>query len=219
VSGKHVRVVDDNDTNRVILREILERNGVIVSEAADGLSALELLRTAKSGQRKFDLVLTDCRMPGIDGFQVAETIDQEGGQAKMVIMLTSSNLSNDVTRAKELGLGEYLVKPVRSSQLLEAVRGTLANFSSPERPEQARAPAAPSLAVLLVEDNPDNRVLFQAYLRDTPYRVVEAENGAQALEKFKCESLQPGIDGRPNAGHGRLLGYPSNQVLGAGKRP
>jgi two-component system, sensor histidine kinase and response regulator len=93
VSGKHVLVVDDNDTNRVILREILERNGVIVSEAADGLSALELLRTAKSGQRKFDLVLTDCRMPGIDGFQVAETIDQEGGQAKMVIMLTSSNLS------------------------------------------------------------------------------------------------------------------------------
>ncbi|MGH8659555.1 MAG: response regulator [Gammaproteobacteria bacterium] len=189
LQDKHVLVIDDNDTNRIILREILERNGVIVSEAADGLSALEMLRAAKSQHRKFDVVLTDCRMPGIDGFEIAETINREGGPTKMVIMLTSSNLTNDLARAKRLGLGDYLVKPVKSQQLLEAVRGTLAKFSNSKPPEQAVSPGSPLLAVLLVEDNADNRLLFHAYLKETPYRLVEAENGAQALEKFKCENF------------------------------
>ncbi|MGH8601979.1 MAG: ATP-binding protein, partial [Gammaproteobacteria bacterium] len=130
LQDKHVLVVDDNDTNRMILREILERNGVIVSVAADGLSALEMLRAASSQHRKFDVVLTDCRMPGIDGFAIAEAINREGGHARMVIMLTSSNLTNDLARAKDLGLGDYLVKPVKSQQLLEAVRGTLAKSPS-----------------------------------------------------------------------------------------
>ncbi|MGH8581129.1 MAG: response regulator [Gammaproteobacteria bacterium] len=190
LQDKHVLVVDDNDTNRMILREILERNGVIVSEAADGLSALEMLRAGKSQHRKFDVVLTDCRMPGIDGFEIAETINRDGGHTRMVIMLTSSNLTNDLARAKELGLGDYLIKPMKSQQLLEAVRGTLAKLPSSKPPDQkAVLPISPLLAVLLVEDNPDNRLLFHAYLRETPYRLVEAENGAQALEAFKRENF------------------------------
>lgn len=187
---KHILVVDDNDTNRMILREILERNGVIVREAADGLSALKTLRAIKSKGRVFDLVLTDCRMPGINGFEIAETINREGGHTKMVIMLTSSNLTNDLARAKELGLGGYLVKPVKSQELLEAVRGTLAAFPSSKPPKLKLAlPVFPLTSVLLAEDNPDNRLLFHAYLKETPYRLVEAENGAEALETFKRENF------------------------------
>jgi CheY-like chemotaxis protein len=89
-----------------------------------------------------------------------------------------------------LGLGDYLVKPVKSQQLLEAVRGTLAKFPSFKPPDQkAVLPISTSLAVLLVEDNPDNRLLFHAYLKQAPYRLVEAENGAQALEAFKRENF------------------------------
>jgi len=187
---KHVLVVDDNDTNRMILREILERHDVIVREAADGLSALKMLRAIKSKGKVFDLVLTDCRMPGIDGFELAEMINREGGHTKMVIMLTTSNLSHDLARAKELGLGGYLVKPVKSQELLDAVCGTLAEFPSSQPPKLERAlPVFPLISVLLVEDNPDNRLLFHAYLKETPYRLVKAENGAEALEKFKRENF------------------------------
>jgi two-component system, sensor histidine kinase and response regulator len=189
ISGVHILVIDDNATNRLILRQLLTQHGARVSEASSGPDALtEMSRSATSGN-DFDLVITDCRMPDMDGFQVAEAIQSIRGQMNTVLMLTSSNLGGDLQRARNLGIGSYLVKPVKWQELAKAIgRALSANGLDRTMPIQIASPSAPkddTITLLLVEDNIDNRVLIQAFLRNTPYHVDEATNGKEALDKFK----------------------------------
>jgi CheY-like chemotaxis protein len=129
-------------------------------------------------------------MPVMDGFQVAEAIKNEGASANTIMMLTSSNLSGDLTRAQEIGMGAYLVKPIKWAELLKAVHLALSRSalvvgditgSFEVHPQKANR-----ASILLVEDNIDNRVLVKAYLKNSPYQVDEADNGEVAVAKFKA---------------------------------
>lgn len=186
--GKRVLVVDDNDTNRLIIQTTLTQRGVIVHEASNGRDGLRMFSTAREQGKPYDVVLSDCHMPEVDGFQVVERIKAAGGNTRTVLMLSSSNLARDVERAKHSELGGYLVKPVKTDDLLKAVIGRLQTSSSSDTKylttlEQksfvGRAP------ILLVEDNEDNRLLVNAYLKKTSFDVEEAENGEIALQKFR----------------------------------
>jgi CheY-like chemotaxis protein len=201
LSGVRVLVVDDNFSNRLILREMLASRGAEVDEAADGPSALVHLEGARASGIPYKLMLLDCRMPGMDGFQVAERIRAAPEQGLTVLMLSSDDLKVQLTRARELGLDAYLVKPVRRLDLFDAIGTALANhvvhFDAGTMGPQPTAALAitPSdapntqsdhpLNILLADDSKDNRLLIHAYLKDTGDRLEDAENGAIAVAKLK----------------------------------
>lgn len=189
VTGKRILVIDDNATNRLILRETLKGHGALVSEAVDGLAALEAFRRAHAKGATFELVITDCRMPGMDGFEVAEAIRAAGGEVDTVLMLTSSSLTDGMVKAQAIGMGAYLVKPVKSAELMRAVnQALLARPWAEQEPwDKTGEHSRPHQLspILLVEDNEDNRLLVRAYLKRVPYEIDEAENGEIAVAKFK----------------------------------
>jgi CheY-like chemotaxis protein len=185
-----VLVIDDNVTNRLILRETLATYGAQVTEAQDGLAGLMEFKWAQEQGTGFDLILTDYRMPGMDGFQVAETLKAAGGNAYTVLMVTSSQFSGHVGRALDIGIGAYLVKPIKRAELIKAINLALSQAPA-ERMSTALPAQRPSLKqapILLVEDTVDNRLLIRTYLKNTPYEVDEAENGEIAVSKFKAQA-------------------------------
>jgi two-component system sensor histidine kinase/response regulator len=189
-------VVDDNATNRLILREMLTSRGAEVSEAEDGPQGLALLERARLSGQPFNLLLLDCRMPGMDGFQVAERIKAIGYDGMPLLMLTSDNLKIELARVGKLGLDAYLVKPVRRLELFEAIAAAMARHNGYLRPA-GEEPFASSggaigaqerpLRILLAEDVAVNRFLVHAYLKASGTRIDEAENGLVAVEKAKTE--------------------------------
>lgn len=195
LEGLKVLVVDDNSTNRLILGEILKSWGMKITEAESGPDGLTELERAKAAGEPYGLVLLDCRMPEMDGFQVAERIvgDRELSNVTLM-MLTSDNRHGDIVRAKELGLASYLVKPVKRTELFRNIQNIFSNKTSqksmevftPQSTDQGRKD---QLKILLVEDSEDNQILIKSYLKHTPHQIVVAENGAVAVEKFKDDDF------------------------------
>lgn len=187
LKGRRVLVIDDNDTNRLILKEILTQRGVIVTEAPNGTAGVRAFKEAKQCGKPFDVILSDCHMPEMDGFDVVNEIKKMGGNNRAVLMLSSSNLTRDLQKARDVDLGGYLVKPVKSEDLFRAVSGTLTmspisdNRHLTTLEQKTFVGRAP---ILLVEDNEDNRLLINAYLKKTSFEIVEAENGQVAVDKF-----------------------------------
>ncbi|MCC6139671.1 MAG: response regulator [Nitrospira sp.] len=191
LSGVHTLVVDDHPTNRLILKETLGAWGATVSEAENGQACLAELRRAADSATPYELLLLDCRMPGMDGFAVAEAVNNSPIRAGLtVIMLTSNHWADDIARTYDLGLGGYLVKPIRRSDLYQTIGIALGRAKGAPAPGLDTAvPELPipstSLRVLLVEDSADNQLLIRSYLKSTSHRLDIADNGAIAVEKFK----------------------------------
>ena len=182
-------VIDDNTTSRLILREMLSHWGAVVMEAAGGEQGLTELLRAQQAAVPYALVLLDRRMPGVDGFQVAEQIHQHPTMAgTTILMLTSDNRAGEVARGRALGVAAYLVKPVKRAELLEAIQEARAGTAP--LVERAAAPpggvleGAPGLRILLAEDSQDNVLLIQSYLKASGCSVDLAGNGEVALRKF-----------------------------------
>ncbi len=195
LNNLRVLVVDDNSTNRLILREMLSARGAIVHEASDGVAALAAWEQSQTSQQPYQLVLLDCRMPGMDGFEVCERL-RKGLQLSeaVVMMLTSDNRRGDISRMHELGMQGYLVKPVKQAELMTTLSAALNRASSSVRHNEplAAAPLAANrmadgehLRILLVEDSSDNRLLIKVYLSKTLHELDMAENGAEGVAKFK----------------------------------
>jgi signal transduction histidine kinase/CheY-like chemotaxis protein len=120
--GLRALIVDDNATNRRILREMLYRWEMEPAEAASAQAALELMQKARRDGRPFDIVLLDNMMPDVDGFSLAETIlqrpDLVGG---VLMMLSSSDRRDDASRCRALGIDAYMTKPVKRLELFNAL--------------------------------------------------------------------------------------------------
>lgn len=125
IDGCRVLAVEDNQVNQQVLRGILQRAGCSVTLADDGSQALHYLRNDH-----FDLVLMDCEMPILDGYDAtrqwrqmeAETPDGEPLQHQIIIALTAHTAATDRQKCLDSGMDDYLSKPVRSAQLLRAVK-------------------------------------------------------------------------------------------------
>ncbi|HEX7768274.1 MAG TPA: response regulator [Nitrospira sp.] len=189
LSGVRTLVVDDHPTNRLILRETLGAWGATVSETENGPAGLAELRRAAESATPYELLLLDCRMPGMDGFAVAEALNNSPIRKGLtVIMLTSNHWADDIARTYDLGLGGYLVKPIRRSDLYQTIGIALGRAKGlpvvdTTLPESTTPPLA--LRILLVEDSADNQLLIRSYLKNTSHRLEIADNGAIAVEKFK----------------------------------
>jgi signal transduction histidine kinase/CheY-like chemotaxis protein len=192
VNLQHIRtlVVDDHPTNRKILTETLSAWGAEVTEAANGQDALMELQRATDSAHPYRLLLLDCRLPGMDGFQVVEEIQRSGrSKGLTIIMLASDHWADDIARTYDMGLGGYLTKPIRRSDLLQTISIALDRARGAPMASVPVAPPAPAssrpLHILLVEDSPDNQVLVRSYLKQTPYQLDVADHGGIAVEAFK----------------------------------
>ena len=207
VSLRDVRVlvVDDNATNRRILQELLAYWSMDPTVAADGYAALDELQRAAAAGAPYRLVLLDCMMPQLDGFAVAERIRAGAGVSTMpIVMLTSSGQLGDIARCREVGIDDYLTKPINQSELLESILRALGTRQGLPQPTVA-APAANGqrLHILLVEDNAVNQKLGQRLLQRLGHDVALADDGAQALavlaerdfDVVLMDVQMPGMDG------------------------
>ncbi|MBF6560064.1 MAG: response regulator [Candidatus Binataceae bacterium] len=147
LSGMRTLVVDDNAVNRIILCEILSSHGAIVAEADGGARALAMIESGRRAGRPYGLLLLDCRMPGMDGFEVMRHLRGTPDRAHpVVLMLTSDDLNIQLPQVRELGLSAYIVKPVRRTELLAAIATALAaGHAHAARPAPIAMPGAPAL--------------------------------------------------------------------------
>ncbi|MBS0202152.1 MAG: response regulator [Planctomycetes bacterium] len=193
VAGLSVLVVDDNPTNRHIIVELLQQMQMNPTEAVGGSEALEVIQERWNTGNPFALILLDAHMPEMDGFTVAERIQQLPAHVvPTVMMLTSGGQSKDAARCRELGLAAYLVKPVRQSELRQAILTAMS--TAPRQPVARKTAGEPTipgrtLHILLAEDNPMNQQLVVKLLRQRQYTAVVVENGAEALAAWERESF------------------------------
>ena len=180
-----VLVVDDNATNRQILEMMLRHLKMVPTTAAGGMAGLAVMAQAKKAGETFRVALIDSLMPDMDGFALAERIKHDPELAGTIIMmLTSSGLRGDVARCRELGIAAYLIKPVRQSELVEAILSLLGQASR-ERADvitrHSLREARRKLRILLAEDNQVNQTLVVRLLGKAGHNVVVAGNGKEAL--------------------------------------
>jgi PAS domain S-box-containing protein len=188
-----ILVVDDNASNRRILGEILTNwhmNPTLVNSGAEALSALGKV----DSNNIFALVLLDVHMPDMDGFAVAEQIrNSYGQQGPKVILLTSASKPSDAARCRQLGISDYLSKPIKQSELFDAIATAMAEQGRKhERYVTASASieaSGRSLRVLLAEDNPVNQTLAMKILERLGHKVQVVNNGREALGRFKAEEF------------------------------
>jgi PAS domain S-box-containing protein len=186
LDGLRTLVVDDNATNRRILEEMLRSWRMEAVAVADARAAIDALRAADAAGAAYDVVIADGQMPEIDGFSLAQSIRRDRRLKRVrIIMLTSMGQHAPVARTRRSNIDVYLTKPVKHSDLLDA----LAAVAGPRgRTTAARAPVEPAaetlrpLRILVAEDNAVNRKLIVTILQRRGHRVTAVENGRQAME-------------------------------------
>ena len=188
--GLRALAVDDHPINCKILVETLSSLNAQVTAIGDGQEAVAELRRAAESSNPYDLLLIDCRMPCMDGFQVVDALRRSGLAAGLtIIMMASDHWADDIARTYDLGLSGYLTKPIRRSDLVQTLSIAMDRARGvPVTPPMNRAPmpvASRPLHILLVEDSPDNQILVRSYLKSTPYQVDVAEHGGLAVEQVK----------------------------------
>jgi CheY-like chemotaxis protein len=193
LAGKRVLIVDDNPTNRRIFKEMTASWGLNPTLAGSADEAMSALESAWGSGQGFDLMLLDCSMPAKSGFVLAKEIKgrQEGKDLK-IIMLTSLGEKGDAARCKELGISGYLVKPVRHSELLEALGMALGVKEISSEQVITRhliRDAKRRLNILLAEDNLINQRLAVRLLEKRGHKVTAVNNGCEVMEAIKREAF------------------------------
>jgi two-component system sensor histidine kinase/response regulator len=178
-----VLVVDDNATNRLILVETLAGWGARAVAVADGPEALRAIRAAAAAGAPFAVALIDGMMPGMDGFDLAGLIRAEPAHDGLVLlMLTSAGRPDDPGRIRGLRIAACLSKPVRRSELFDALAAALDTGPAvAAAPGPAPAPRPGGLRVLLAEDHPVNRKVAVGVLEGLGHSVAVAADGSEAL--------------------------------------
>ncbi len=188
LGGRRLLVVDDNETNRRILRDMLGAEGVAVHEAARADAGLTALRRAAAAGTPFDIAILDAQMPDQDGFELAAAVraDPDLAATKLLI-LTSAGQRGDGERCRQMGIQAYLTKPIARADLIEAVGTVLL-----EAPPAGAAPALitrhsiaesrHTLRILLAEDNLVNQQVATAMLVKRGHQVDVVGNGREAVD-------------------------------------
>src|SRR5216683_4329703 len=187
--GKRVLVVDDNATNRRILREMLASWEMEVELVDSGAAALQQLQQATDSGLSYPLMIVDGQMPGMDGLMLIERIrSMEETEAAKVMLLTSADRPDSLQRCHELNVAAYALKPVAKydlqNMLLAMLEGTAIDDS---RPAETSVPPAGgrALRILLAEDNEYNQKVAVGMLTLDGHAVTIAGNGREAVEIYR----------------------------------
>jgi two-component system sensor histidine kinase/response regulator len=194
LAGRRMLVVDDNTTNRRIVREMLEAALVIVDESPDALAALEVIQGAQRDGQPYALAVIDQQMPVRDGFGLATDVRQNPAlAATKLLMLTSAGQRGDTERCRQVGIDGYLTKPASRTDLLEMIAALLAAGAPTTVEVVTRHLIAESrhrLSILLAEDNPVNQMVAATMLRKRGHKVDVVNNGREAVEAVARGSYQ-----------------------------
>jgi signal transduction histidine kinase/DNA-binding response OmpR family regulator len=182
-----VLVVDDNATNRHLLKEMLTSWEMCPSAVASAADALEELRRAREAGLAYQVVLTDVHMPDVDGFQLTKEIKADRNlQSTVILMLTSGDGLDDIARCRELGGAAHLLKPIKQSELFDAIVAAtgVAAPSDPKRDPRNEPAPMRSLRILLAEDSYANQRLAVGLLSKWGHLVTVVSNGREAVERL-----------------------------------
>jgi PAS domain S-box-containing protein len=194
LDGVRVLVVDDKSTNRRVLDETLTRWKMATTLAEDGVSALAAMESALQTNAPFKLVIIDSGTPLVDGFALAHAIKLRPALAgAAIMMLTSKGQRGDAARCRELGIAAYLTKPVRQTQLLDAILsvlgGAVPSVDSPVLITRHSLREGGRLNILLAEDNLVNQKITTRMLEKLGHAVTVANNGREALDAIGAQAF------------------------------
>ncbi len=199
LQGLNALIIDDNFVNRLILRRNLESWGMNVFETTGGQEGIDLIEKFKGTQKEFHILMLDCLMPGIDGFEVMRQLKEKGMKDITIIMLSSLDQRGIKERSRELGISEFLMKPISSSALLNSVMNVLSRGGM-ALPKIKKIKTEPEITILipmhtrilLAEDNSVNRKLAVRLLEKiglSPKTAVNGEEILKALEKERFDII------------------------------
>ena len=195
LTGKRVLIVDDNESNRLILHHLVSGWGMVDDLAEDAESALQRITTAKQQGIPYDLAILDVIMPGKDGLQLARELQSHpAGSGIRLVVMTSLLQRGHAEQARQVGAMGYLPKPVRHDELRDCLR-TVLGLSEEQAPKDAHTHSVvPQLVtrhtvaenvhhprILVVEDNIVNQKLAVRMVEKLGYKPDVVENGQEAL--------------------------------------
>ena len=189
-------VVDDSDSARAVLVDMLQAMTFSVVEAPSGLAAIHAVQAAAGRNEPFDVVYLDWRMPEMDGIETARRLKAlELRHAPFIVMATAHGREEVLRHAESVGIEDVLIKPINASMLFDTTVSALSSGQidesrqarSQERQADDRLAGVKGARVLLVEDNDINQLVACEILRDAGFEVDVAANGQACLDM-----VQPG---------------------------
>ncbi len=207
LAGKKVLIVDDNKTNRVILKTQAENWGMFTKVAEGAQIALDWIASGET----FDVALLDYQMPAMDGLTLCEEIRKHNtGKSLPIVILTSIGKKENPSTIAHLNLSAFISKPIKQTQLYETLVSVLSGASGVKKEKHlAEAKIEVDLAeryplrILLAEDNAVNQKVALRILDKMGYRADVAANGYEAVNAVKhihydivlMDILMPEMDG------------------------
>jgi PAS domain S-box-containing protein len=185
---KNVLIVDDNENNRLILKNMLNLKSITSIEAKNGLDALQIL---SEDEFQFDVIIMDYHMPYMDGLEsikkIRENFDHHETELPIILLHSSSDDEKIIKLSKELRINQRLIKPITINQLFNS----LSHLAEEEKDDEVSVIVKENtgeMKVLIVEDNVINSLLAKSIInRIAPNAIVnEASNGLKAVDY--CES-------------------------------
>ena len=194
----HILVVDDNATNLTVVENILSAWGMRVTCARDGQEALDIL-LASPTDLDVDMALVDMNMPRLDGLGFAEQLRKSGRYPQLkLVLLSSMSTVDDVRRSQDSGYDRFVPKPLRKTELRQAILGLSADLMPPSA-EMVQL----RLNVLVVEDNLVNQEVCSHMLTRAGCTVHLANSAMEGLRRLSedvydvvlMDIQMPGMDG------------------------
>lgn len=177
-----ILVAEDDLVTREILKRILSQMSEEILEANNGVEALELIE-----RHDPDFLFTDIQMPVLDGLAVVEAVRSSPTRSKLPIVCMSSVKSkDDITRLVALGIADYILKPLRPSEVHERFHRVISQHAGWRQLQACER----RTALLLVDPDPDFRQ-FAIPLLEGDFAISQASSGAQALRVFRQAALKP----------------------------
>lgn len=187
-------IVDDNNTNRTVLKNLLGNWGIKSDSVEDGYTAINIIKQSKDSPDKYDVILLDMMMPGLDGLDVIRVLrDEDLIQDTNIIMLSSAVQAYVPATATMLGASATLTKPVKQLLLYD----TIITMVFGEKKDNTRAGIPGSNAqtsrdrdyhsykILVVDDNVINQKVTQGFLRRFGFEAETAKDGLEAVNRVK----------------------------------
>ena len=194
LTSKRILIVDDNATNRFVLREQMKSWGCSYEEAKDGPEALEMLSAATEQKNPYHIVLVDMMMPGMDGETLGRKIMEDQRLSRSIlIMLTSVGQRGDASRVHDIGFAAYLTKPIKQSHLYDCLVSVVSKegdgFTAPAQPIITKHSIAEekkhNVRILLAEDNLINQKVAIRIIESMGFHIEAANNGQEAVEMLE----------------------------------